>query len=91
MGPFFVVVGLLTLGGAIVAWATRPTATYTHIEKRERRTTGPVLPAEPRAFARAPVAAPPTLMGAARSPATDPFAHAPALSDLGGASPEMRE
>lgn len=78
MVPFLVVSGLLLLGAAIVAWATRPTASYPAVQMlrgkqgqargREApgdRRTKPKLPAQPEAFASAPVSAPPTMASAA--------------------------
>lgn len=107
MVAILVVVGLLMLGVAIVAWATRPTASYADLQRQGQDTTRttifkapaapvsgkarPTLPIQPDAFAQAPLASPPVILTPATVIPSDPFAHAPTLSDLDGVLPEMRK
>lgn len=107
MVAILVVVGLLMLGVAIVAWATRPAASYPDVQRQGQdvaRTTvskapvapvggkaRPTLPIQPDAFAQAPLAAPPVILTPVTVATSDPFAHAPTLSDLDGVSLEMRK
>jgi hypothetical protein len=116
MAPILVVVGLLMLGVAIVAWATRRTTSRSYVKRRVRdtagndpmtvatlkpkptRMTGSMLEPQPEAFAAAPVSTPQAVSPApfrslvlAHSTASDPFAHAPSLSDLDRAPLEMRQ
>ncbi len=99
MAPFLVILSLLLLGVAIVAWHTRetwwhfvahmlPQPPLTRAGKAALATPAePVYPAEPDAFAHAPlsradfIAETPAVAPAPAS-ANDPFAHAPAVSDL---------
>ncbi|NBW13816.1 MAG: hypothetical protein EBR82_38025 [Caulobacteraceae bacterium] len=115
MAPFLVILSLLLMGVAIVAWHTR--ATWWHFvahllpqppltraaKAAVEQTTEPVYTAEPDAFAHAPLSGAP-LSGAplsrtdfiaetpvvapASASANDPFAHAPAVSDLSDGFPQ---
>lgn len=90
MAPFLVILSLLLLGVGIVAWHTRETFRHLLVRKPDPK---PGYPAQPDAFAEAPlsrasfmmapVAAPPV---AAPTPVaaneSDPFAHAPSVSEL---------
>lgn len=107
MAPFLVILGLLLLGVAIVAWHTRetwwhfvahllPQPPLTRAGKAAAEQAEPAWPAEPDAFAHAPqsgaplsrtdfIAETPVVAPApasAPASANDPFAHAPAVSDL---------
>lgn len=105
MAPILVVIGLLLLGVAIVAWHTRaiwwhvvahllPPPPLTRAARAARVAAGtpaepapqPAVAAEPHAFAHAPASR--SFMAEAPivppASANDPFAHAPAVSELAG-------
>lgn len=104
MAPFLVILGLLLLGMAIVAWHTRetwwhfvahllPQPPLTRAGKAALEASAePACPAEPDAFAHAPQSGAPLsrtdfiaetpVVAPAQASANDPFAHAPAVSDL---------
>jgi hypothetical protein len=106
MAPFLVILGLLLLGVAIVAWHTRhtwwhvvapflPRPPLTRAARAAPEPVAPSFPAEPDAFAHAPVSQPPATLAAvtpspvapvapAASNGSDPFAHAPDLTQLNG-------
>ena len=103
MAPFLVIVSLLLMGVAIVAWHTRetwwhavahllPKPPLTRAGKAAAEQVEPVYPAEPDAFAQAPLSGAPLsrtdfiaetpVVAPAPASVNDPFAHAPAVSDL---------
>ncbi len=114
MAPFLVILGLLLMGVAIVAWHTR--ATWWHLvahllpqppltraaKAASGQTTEPVYAAEPDAFAHAPLSGAPLsrtdfiaetpvvapLQASGPASVNDPFAHAPAVSDLSDGFPQ---
>ncbi|QTC93084.1 hypothetical protein [Brevundimonas goettingensis] len=107
MAPFLVILGLLLLGVAIVAWHTRetwwhfvahllPQPPLTRAGKAAAMAEEPAYPAEPDAFAQAPLSRSFFAeQAAARPPApaspNDPFAHAPSVSDLSDAGLSQSE
>jgi hypothetical protein len=99
MAPILVVIGLLLLGVAIVAWHTRHT--WWHLMPRREQasaamkassppTAAPatVFPAEPDAFAQPPVSRSAFMTAPVARPVaaneSDPFAHAPDAAELNG-------
>jgi len=98
MAPFLVILSLLLLGVGIVAWHTRetwwhfvahllPQPPLTRAGKAAIRPSAePACPAEPDAFADAPLSRSVFVETPAAAPApaasNDPFAHAPPVSDL---------
>lgn len=110
MAAFLVILGLLLLGVAIVAWHTRETFAHLLVRRPDRGQTRRVAAtpaaayrAEPDAFAHAPISessiaspVPEPVQTPVAEPVetpvpapvaangSDPFAHAPALSELGG-------